>query len=640
MKMKRIYLVLSALFVSTLSFAQVLTTTNAAPYNTAQYLVDSVLIGQGIQTANITFVGAPNAIGFFDGSTSNIGLDSGIVITTGDIMNAVGPNNIGSQSTSNNLPGDPQLDLLTTNTTNDASVLEFDFIPESDTASFRFVWGSEEYPEFVNSSFNDVFAFFISGPNPAGGNYVDQNIALIPGTTIPVTIDNVNDNTNSQYYFDNTGGQSVQYDGFTTPLVALAHVICNQQYHIKIAVADAGDFSFDSGVFLEAASFSSNGATLTSVSTSAYAENDTTILEGCGDALITVKLNRVTPTDSIVPYTLSGTATQGVDYVINPPQLLIPAGSDSVQFTITGLWDGIDEPNENIFIEFPFQNACAGFLPVQIGLLLRDIDSLSLDFRSPDTTLCDPDDLYLYFQPSGGVAPISFDWEYNGQTATGFDLYDSPTVSTTYVVTMTDACVGLTLTDSIQVTLLSDVDPVELQVGQTDYDLCVGDIQALTAAVIGGSGVVNFGWYDEMGNLVTDSTTLVVEPDEGTEAYTAFAVDECGSRDSVEVTLVTEICEFDVPNVFTPNGDGNNDLFWIENLDKFPNTEVYIFNRWGQTVFTSSDYGSQCVNDGDSGCWNGKVNNTGADCSEGTYYYVIRAPGEDERKGSINLFRD
>ena len=68
------------------------------------------------------------------------------MITTGDIANAVGPNNIGSQSTSNNLPGDAQLDLLTTNTTNDASVLEFDFIPESDTASFRFVFGSEEYP--------------------------------------------------------------------------------------------------------------------------------------------------------------------------------------------------------------------------------------------------------------------------------------------------------------------------------------------------------------------------------------------------------------------------------------------------------------------------------------------------------------
>ncbi len=637
--MKRTFLLIAALFVSALSFGQ-LTTMNVAPYNSVQYLVDSVLIGQGIQTSNITFLGAPHAIGFFDGTNSNIGLDSGIVITTGDIANAVGPNNIGSQSTSNGLPGDAQLDLLTTNTTNDASVLEFDFIPESDTASFRFVFGSEEYPEFVNSLFNDVFAFFISGPNPAGGNYVDQNIALIPGTTVPVTIDNVNIGSNPQYYIDNTGGTSVQYDGFTTPLTALAHVICSQPYHIKIAIADAGDFSYDSGVFMEAASFSSNGATVTSVSTSSYTENDTTILEGCGDALVTVKLNRVTPTDSIVPYTLTGTATQGVDYVITPSQLLIPAGSDSIQFTVTGLWDGVDEPNESIFIEFPFQDACLGFQPVKIGLLLRDIDSLKLDYRSPDTTLCGPEDLYLYFQPSGGVAPISFDWQYNGQTSAGFDLQDSPMTSTTYVVTMTDACIGFTLTDSINVTLLSDVEPVDVEVGVTNYDLCLGDLQALNAIVTGGGGAVTFGWYDIDGTLITDSSTFVIEPEEGMVSYTALAFDECGSRDSVEVTINTEICEFEVPNVFTPNGDGNNDYFWIENLDKFPNTEVYVFNRWGQTVFTSTDYGGGCVNNGDSGCWNGKVNNTGADCSEGTYYYVIRAPGEEERKGSINLFRD
>lgn len=639
MIMKRFFLLLLSVVAFHWSSAQ-LVVTNAAPYNSPSYLVDSVLIGQGIQTSNITFVGAPAAIGFFNGVNSNIGLDSGIVITTGDIANAVGPNNIGSAGSSNNAPGDPQLDLLTTSTTNDASVLQFDFIPESDTASFRFVFGSEEYPEFVNSSFNDVFAFFISGPNPNGGMYVDENIALIPGTTVPVTIDNVNIGVNSQYYVDNTGGPTVQYDAFTTVLTALAQVICNQNYSIKIAIADAGDFSYDSGVFLEAASFSSNGATLTSVSTSAYAENDTTILEGCGDALITVKLNRVTPTDSIVPYQLLGTATLGVDYVVTPNVLLIPAGSDSVQFTVTGLWDGIDEPNESVIIEFPFQDACAGFQPVKINLLLRDIDSLKLDFKSPDQVLCGPEDLYLYLQPSGGVAPISFDWTYDGQTSTGFDLFDSPQTSTTYYVTMTDACIGLTIQDSIQVTLLSDVDPVDVEVGATDYDLCLGDVQALNALVTGGGGAVTFGWYDMNGDLVTDSTTLVVEPEEGPETYMALAFDECGSSDSVEVTLVTEICEFEVPNVFTPNNDGNNDYFWIENLDKFPNTEVYIMNRWGQKVFESANYGGQCVNNGDSGCWNGKVNNTGADCPEGTYYYIIRPPGEEERTGSLTLFRN
>ncbi len=637
--MKNVFFVVLGLHLALFSFAQ-LTVSNAPPYNSVNYLVNNILIGQGIQTSNVTFTGAPNAIGFFNGTLSNIGLDSGIVITTGDILNAPGPNNSPSQTTSNNLSGDPLLNLLTTTATNDASVLEFDFIPEGDTASFRFVFGSEEYPEFVNSQYNDVFAFFITGPDPNGGQYVDTNIALIPGTTIPVTIDNVNNITNFQYYVDNTGGSTVQYDGFTVPLTALAYVICNETYHIKIAIADAGDWAYDSGVFLEAASFSSTGATVTSVSTSSYAENDTTILEGCGEAVITIKLDRATPTDSIIPYQLLGTATNGVDYVVAPQQLLIPAGGDSVQFTITGLWDGIDEPNESVVIEFPFQDICLGYQPVRISLLLRNIDSLQLNYRSPDTVMCDSENLYLYFQPSGGVSPITFDWEYNGQTHSGFDLYDTPDSSTTYVVTMTDACIGLSIVDSIQVKLLAE-DSVDVEVDITDYDLCLGDVQALEAIITGGSGAVVFGWYDADGNLVTDSTALVVEPDdERTEHYLALAFDECDSRDSVEVIIVTEICEFEVPNIFTPNKDGTNDYFWIEGLNKFPNTEVYIFNRWGQTVFSSMDYGSECVNNGDPGCWNGQVHNSGGECSEGIYYYVIRTPDGDERKGSIHLFRN
>ena len=165
--MKKGLMVIMLSFCSFLANAQ-LTTTNAAPFNTPTYLVNDVLLGQGIVASNISFTGTPNAIGFFNGVNSNIGLDSGIVITSGDIINAIGPNNQGGAGTVNNAPGFPLLDALTTQPTNDASILQFDFVPESDTASFRFVFGSEEYPEFVNSSFNDVFAFFISGPNPAG----------------------------------------------------------------------------------------------------------------------------------------------------------------------------------------------------------------------------------------------------------------------------------------------------------------------------------------------------------------------------------------------------------------------------------------------------------------------------------------
>ena len=216
---------------------------NTAPYNTPNYLVNNVLLGGGIVVSNQSFIGDPNQIGFFNGINSNVGIDSGIVLSSGNVYDLVGPNNIGSTSTSYLLPGDPTLDaIIAPDPTNDAAVLEFDFVPTSDTISFKYVFGSEEYLEFVNS-FNDAFGFFLTGPNPAGGMYVDQNLAIVPGTAnTPVTINNVNDVVNSAYYVDNGDGFTapqntdptvIQFDGFTTPLTAFAAVNCGDTYHIN-----------------------------------------------------------------------------------------------------------------------------------------------------------------------------------------------------------------------------------------------------------------------------------------------------------------------------------------------------------------------------------------------------------------------
>jgi gliding motility-associated-like protein len=238
---------------------------NTVPYNTASYLIDNILLGGGITATNHSFIGDFNQIGFFNGINSNLGIDSGIVLSSGNVFNLVGPNASGATTTGFGLPGDPTLNaVIAPDPTNDAAVLEFDFIPTSDTISFKYVFGSEEYLEWVNS-FNDAFGFFLSGPNPAGGNYIDQNLAIVPGTVnTPVTIDNVNDVVNSAYYVDNGTGFTapqnidpnvIQFDGFTTPLTAVASVNCGDTYHIKLVVADAVDNAYDSGVFLEAGSF-------------------------------------------------------------------------------------------------------------------------------------------------------------------------------------------------------------------------------------------------------------------------------------------------------------------------------------------------------------------------------------------------
>jgi hypothetical protein len=212
---------------------------------------------------------APGAYGRFNGTASNLGLDEGLLLTTGTITNAIGPNDDDGLNfgTDHFRAGDPQLDVLAGpfNPTFDACVFQFDVVPYGDTIRFDFSFASEEYLEYVNAFYNDVFGFFISGPNPAGGSYANRNIALIPGTTTPVSVDNVNAFLNSQYYLDNGDGiclppfilppvctnQSVlQYDGFTRNLFAMAPVVPCQTYQLKLAIADVGDGIYDSGVFI------------------------------------------------------------------------------------------------------------------------------------------------------------------------------------------------------------------------------------------------------------------------------------------------------------------------------------------------------------------------------------------------------
>lgn len=259
--MKRIYLFFAIVFLPAMGFSQLTLTSGLNAFQLA-----SILAGPGVQIINPTITSPTNYYSSFTATGTNLGLSSGILLTTGDNSIAVGPNNQNGAASVDNNPGDATLQTISGVNTYDASVLEFDFVPQNDTVEFRYVFASEEYPEFVCSSYNDIFGFFISGP----GITSTQNIAIIPGTNIPVAINAVNSgnpganaNPNSpcnlsypNYYVDNSNGIDLQYDGFTTLLTAMAVVIPCQTYHLKIVIADAGDSDYDSGVFLEAGSLS------------------------------------------------------------------------------------------------------------------------------------------------------------------------------------------------------------------------------------------------------------------------------------------------------------------------------------------------------------------------------------------------
>jgi gliding motility-associated-like protein len=219
---------------------------------TAQSLVSS-MIGPGLTVTN-PIINCPNvAYGTFsNGQTTNVGINSGVILSTGDINTL---NGNGSAFWSVDNPGtncnDAQLSSLEPLATRDCCILEFDVVPSCSTLLIRFVFGSEEYPEFVGLGYNDAFGFFISGPNPSGAAYNNLNVATLPDNTTIVSIDNVNANNNSQYYVNNANGTSIKLDAFTTLLTREITVTPCQSYHFKMAIADAGDGIYDSGVFID-----------------------------------------------------------------------------------------------------------------------------------------------------------------------------------------------------------------------------------------------------------------------------------------------------------------------------------------------------------------------------------------------------
>src|SRR5690606_5401633 len=261
------------IFLTTLSIVSLLSVQAQLVVNTGtmtptQY-VQNVLVGAGVTVSNVTFTGQSTQIGDFDGTNTFIGINGGLILASGTVTTAVGPNNSGSSGTSMAGNGDVDLTTIAGISTFDAAILEFDFVPIGDSIKFNYVFGSEEYLEFVNSGVNDAFGFFLSGPGITGP-YTNSaiNLALIPNSTTPVTIDDVNSTTNAAYYVDNgtgsnapynTNPQYIQYDGHTVVLTAQAQVVCGQTYHLKIAIADAGDGVWDSGVFLEGGSLTSTG---------------------------------------------------------------------------------------------------------------------------------------------------------------------------------------------------------------------------------------------------------------------------------------------------------------------------------------------------------------------------------------------
>lgn len=521
-------------FVSIQSIAQMVAT---GATNTQQAV--ELLMGEGVEAFNIQSTGAANQVGSFTCNNCGIGFPSGMIVATGNVAVANGPNNTGAGTLGGGNFGvsDPDLAMLVNSSLHDAATVTFQFVAQSDSVSFNYVFASEEYPTFVNSTFNDVFGFFLSGPGingPFSNNAI--NIALIPGTTLPVSINNVNAGTNDmgcnncQYYVVNTGNPdpfTTQFDGFTVPLEAsYDQLICGETYTIKIAIADAGDTSYDSAVFFEANSFTLPTIDVTlEMPDIGFDEN--TLYEGCGLANIVFTRTTGLQNEEEIVLNISGTATNGVDYTFIPDTIFFEPGQAEYVIPLQAFIDDEEEGLESIIIEYTALGLCTTSTTQTLEIFIIDVAPLEIEIE--DQFINCLESATLVPTITGGYGVYEVTWENLG-VADSIEV--SPSVTTEYPFVVSDTC-GLAPANATVTVHVPVLDPVQPIVGDPIGIDCLTELST-TGDAEGGNGEYSFEWFDPFGTSISTEAFVEYTP-ELPGSLLLQVTDGCGSIGEAEL---------------------------------------------------------------------------------------------------------
>lgn len=470
-------------------------------------LIDSVFL-DGVnpqQYKNIEFQGDPKSVGYFkNGFFFGFDIPIGIVMSTGQAELFEGTNSCSSVISEHTLLdlGDPDLDdIMSTVNSRDACIIEFDFMPSSDTAKFSYVFGSEEYHQYSVSTFNDAFGFFLSGDG-ISGSYTNNaiNIALVPGTTnTPVAIKNINcgnasncdpppgSGPNCDLLNNNRINNSGQFNNFglnayTDDFVAKSEVQSCTWYHIKLTIADASDQSYDSGVFLEKGSFDPGSVT----ENTAYSHPtiDTLLYEGCKDhdavLYFSIGSQRVAP--YIIPYEVSGTATRGTDYTIintsSEDEIYIAPGELYDSLIIRPFWDSEVEGVESVEIIYNPVMCNLFSTPDTTKVFISDTP----EFNNTNVfynTYCEDVVTVGFEDVLTGLPPYSYLWTNGGQTTPTLDYSISGTDSVALHCVVYDTC-GRQVSDTAFILvpdLISNAGPDKSMCNQPTVELegeCLG----------------------------------------------------------------------------------------------------------------------------------------------------------------------
>jgi gliding motility-associated-like protein len=654
------------IFSFTVGFSQNITVDETY---TPQQLIENILVNSGcVSVSNFSASGGnfgtgELSFGYFNANGSVFPFQEGILLTTGKINSAVGPNsNFSDDGNGTGWAGDSDLNTaLGLSNTFNATSLEFDFIPNANNISFEYIFSSEQYllnPSSGQCNFTDGFAFLLK--EVTATTY--QNLALIPGTTTPVRINTVRGNGTicppaNEAYFDafNTGNYPTSFDGQTKILTAQSVVTPGTKYHIKLVIADEGNGRFDSGIFLRAGSFISKkdlgvDRLLATGNPLCNSENLTLNATQAGATLYKwFKDGNPVGTNSPT-YTVSSAGIYSVEIDINATCTLTGAIEIEYAPNLVVVKDDFKVCDTDIDGKASFdlatiQTQIFSNLPASFTVAFFDSTTSTTPLPSNfTTTVAFQQVIYARItniQNCYGNIPITlktniFPETFNNETIgicnntptavsapSGFSSYSwntNPIQNTqtinvasagTYIVTITNAD-GCSKTKTFTV--------INSQIA-TITNIEVTDFNENLVATISVTGNGNYE-YSLDGSTFQDSPIFNLL-DSG--EYTVFVNDKnnCG--------LVSEtFYALSYPKFFTPNGDNYNDTWQIKNLDKkgLENSRIYIFDRFGKLIKQISGNGLG---------WNGTYN--GNQSSSSDYWFVLELTNGKTVKGHFSLKR-
>ena len=713
---------------------------------TIQQYVNDVLLGEGVNATNISFIGSPEQIGYMSGGIdAELPIEGGVVLSTGNVttpftaspcentgpcgtcagdsdLNPSAPTDDDLEDIANSVP--PLIgQTFTVDGVNDLCVLEFDFDPAGDFVTFNYLFGSMEYEGYENTMFNDIFAFLLSGegingPYVAPPDFPGQaiNIATLPDTdpALPVTISSVNGSVNPEYYVENTSADFC-LRGHTTVLTAVYPVVCGETYHIKLAIADGTDAAYDSVVILEEGSF---GSPIPTTYESAASPNcdpdpdDDDVIycawEDCGPSTITI--SRPCAVSSLFPFAFQlvespdSEASLTEDLEDLPTSAVVPVGEYSVSLTFNVPQDNIVEGIETLDLKVisgtiesdlsiiiydtpPFEplaeevvvvpcdesaevcvdlnqdenfeyppvsyqwtingldfgeDSCVTYQSLTSSLIevyledgcgrseylqtLFEVPYTALDLTMPnDTLLCNGASAIIDLDIAGGQPPYQVQWDdFNDEELS--HVVD-PEVSTEFEVVVVDNC-DYSAFESTQVnvqTVQANILTRSLGNDIYEFDAVVNPAEPFPGAYV-------YFWDFGDDNFAFEKSPI--HQYDGLSKYTATldVTTDIGCSDVALADIYGNVL-FYIPSAFTPDNDGLNDAFEITGR-QIRLFEIWIYNRWGELVYHSTDLDE---------VWTGDVNGGTHFAPNGVYQWVIKATGFDtnaqEFRGSVLLMR-